>query len=132
MPSHPQLLADLAAQFAGSGFDVKHLIRAICNSQTYQRTSKPAAGSPDADPELFSRMAVKVFTPEQMFDSLVQVLALPTRGTSRADKERWRLASAISRRARFRPLLQGRRQRRPDRLSGRHPAGASLDELAAA
>ncbi|HWG47962.1 MAG TPA: DUF1549 and DUF1553 domain-containing protein [Gemmataceae bacterium] len=79
-PSHPQLLADLSSQFAANGFDVKHLIRGICNSETYQRTSKPSAGNRDAGPELFSRMAVKVMTPEQMFDSLGQVLGAPTPG----------------------------------------------------
>jgi hypothetical protein len=77
-PSHPQLLADLSSQFAANGFDVKQLIRAICNSQTYQRTSKPSSGNRDAGPELFGRMAVKVMTPEQMFDSLEQVLGTPT------------------------------------------------------
>jgi hypothetical protein len=76
-PSHPQLLADLSAQFAAGGFDVKQLIRAICNSRAYQRTSKPSGGNKDAGPELFSRMAVKVFTPEQLFDSLEQVLGAP-------------------------------------------------------
>ena len=44
-PTHPELLDALAKEFAASGFDVKYLIRAICNSQTYQRTSKPAAGN---------------------------------------------------------------------------------------
>jgi hypothetical protein len=76
-PSHPQLLADLSAQFAASDFDVKQLIRALCNSAAYQRTSKPIAGNRDAIPELFSRMAVKVLTPEQLYDSLVQVLGAP-------------------------------------------------------
>jgi hypothetical protein len=72
-PSHPELLADLAGQFAASGFDVKHLIRAICNSQTYQRTSKPAGNNADAGPEVFARMAIKVLTPGQHFDSLLVV-----------------------------------------------------------
>jgi hypothetical protein len=76
-PSHPQLLATLAEQFAASGFDVKHLIRALCNSQAYQRTSKPASGNREAGPELFSRMAVKVMTPEQLFDSLIGILGSP-------------------------------------------------------
>lgn len=76
-PSHPQLLADLAAQFTAGGFDVKQFIRGLCNSGAYQRTSKPIAGNRDAVPELFSRMAVKVLTPEQMFDSLVMVLGAP-------------------------------------------------------
>jgi hypothetical protein len=77
-PSHPQLLADLSAQFVASGFDVKQFIRALCNSEAYQRTSKPNASNRDAAPELFSRMAVKVLTPEQLYDSLVQVLGAPT------------------------------------------------------
>jgi hypothetical protein len=77
LPSHPELLADLSGQFAANGFDVKYLLRAVCNSRAYQRTSKPAGGNRDAGPELFSRMAVKVLTPEQMYDSLVQVLGAP-------------------------------------------------------
>jgi Protein of unknown function (DUF1553)/Protein of unknown function (DUF1549) len=77
-PSHPELLAELSAQFAAGGFDLKSLFRAFCNSQTYQRTSKPVGGNRDA-PELFGRMAVKVLTPEQMYDSLVQVLGAPNR-----------------------------------------------------
>jgi hypothetical protein len=68
--SHPELLADLAQQFAAHGFDVKYLIRAICNSEAYQRTSKPAGNNGDAAPELFARMPVKVLTPGQLFDSL--------------------------------------------------------------
>lgn len=73
-PSHPQLLAELSEQFVASGFDVKYVIRAICNSQAYQRSSKPASGNREGGTELFARMAVKVMTPEQMFDSLVRVL----------------------------------------------------------
>src|SRR5262249_4748692 len=38
-PSHPALLQELAGQFAFNQFDVKYLIRAVCNSQTYQRSS---------------------------------------------------------------------------------------------
>lgn len=72
--SHPELLAELSKNFAGSGFDLKYLVRSICNSKTYQRTSKPYGNNRDAGPELFSRMAIKVFAPEQTFDSLQLVL----------------------------------------------------------
>lgn len=82
-PSHPQLLADLSAQFAANGFDVKQLIRALCNSDAYQRTSRPIPGNRDAGPELFGRMAIKVLTPEQMYDSLVQILGAPNRPNNR-------------------------------------------------
>jgi hypothetical protein len=75
--SHPELLQELANQFAKNGFDVKYLVRAICNSHAYQRSSKPAGGNVDAAPNLYAHMAVKVLTPEQMFDSLGNVLGKP-------------------------------------------------------
>ncbi len=76
--SHPELLKELAEQFAANGFDLKDLIRAICTSQTYQRSSKPAAGN-DKDTTLFSHMAVKPLSPEQLYDSLKLVLGEPAR-----------------------------------------------------
>jgi hypothetical protein len=82
-PSHPQLLAELSAQFAANGFNVKEFIRDLCNSAAYQRTSKPVAGNREAGPELFSRMAIQVLTPEQLFDSLVQILGAPNQGNPR-------------------------------------------------
>ena len=63
-PSHPELLQELAGQFAANQFDVKYLIRAICNSQTYQRSSKPS-DKDDSGANLFAHMAVKVNSPEQ-------------------------------------------------------------------
>jgi hypothetical protein len=70
-PSHPELLDELARQFAGHQFDVQFLIRAILASKTYQLSS--AGGeSGQGDPRLFARMAVKGLTPEQLFDSLAQ------------------------------------------------------------
>jgi hypothetical protein len=75
-PSHPELLQELADQFAAGGFDLKNLIRAVCNSQTYQRSSHPLSGN-KADAKYFSHMAVKVMSPEQLFDSLVQVVGRP-------------------------------------------------------
>jgi hypothetical protein len=80
LPSHPELLTDLANQFKASGYDVKHLVRAICNSDAYQRTSRFTGNNKDAGPELFSRMPVKVLTPEQLYDSLVQVTGGPGAG----------------------------------------------------
>jgi hypothetical protein len=73
-PSHPELLAELAREFAAGGFDLKHLIRGICASQAYQRSGKPAPGAdPEHDRHYFARMTVKVMSPEQLFDSLAKV-----------------------------------------------------------
>ncbi len=72
-PSHPELLDALARHIGTKGeFDVKYLVKAICLSQTYQRTSKPTADNKD-DEKLFSHMTMKVMSPEQLFDSLARV-----------------------------------------------------------
>jgi hypothetical protein len=72
-PTHPDLLAALAKEFADSGFDVKHLVRGITNSKTYQRTSKPVGDNRD-DRTLYSHRAIKVLSGEQLFDSLIAVI----------------------------------------------------------
>src|SRR5262249_8319780 len=72
-PSHPDLLQRLAADFASSGFDLKHLARCIVTSKAYQRTSRPVKGNED-DQTAFSRVGVKALTPEAFFDSVEVVM----------------------------------------------------------
>ena len=67
--SHPELLDKLAAEFKVSGFDVKHLLRVICNSEPYQRTSKPLPDNKDDEVHV-ARMNIKPFTPDMLYDSL--------------------------------------------------------------
>jgi len=74
-PSHPELLQLLAREFTASGYDYRHLIRCICASKAYQRSSKALDGNKD-DEALFSHMAVKVMTPAQMYDSLTTALGV--------------------------------------------------------
>ncbi|OWK47102.1 hypothetical protein FRUB_00801 [Fimbriiglobus ruber] len=69
VPSHPQLLDDLAAAYSASGFDPKTLIRAIVLSDAYQRTSHLTHPT-QSDPRRFARMNVKGLSAEQLFDSL--------------------------------------------------------------
>jgi hypothetical protein len=71
--SHPDLLATLADQYKQNDFDQKYLIRAICATKTYQRSSKPNATNGD-DHEMFSHAFVRSMHPEQLFDSLTQVI----------------------------------------------------------
>jgi hypothetical protein len=40
-PSNPELLDALAKDFVAHKYDVKHLLRTICNSRTYQLSSAP-------------------------------------------------------------------------------------------
>jgi hypothetical protein len=75
-PSHPAILELLAVEFKKSGFDLKYLIRCICLSQAYQRTSQPL---PESEPgnEKYSHMAVKVMGPGVFYDCLKQATGWP-------------------------------------------------------
>jgi hypothetical protein len=96
-PSHPELLKALEAQFKAHDFDVKYLFRAMCNSEAYQRTSKPVAGNQDAAPSLFARAAIKVMTPEQLFDSLTEALGPPQQPARRRGRNAGRRGGTTQR-----------------------------------
>jgi hypothetical protein len=81
--THPELLAALAERFAASGFDLRDLYRAICNSAAYQRTSMPLRGR-ELVTASYERMAVKVLTPEQLYDSLA--IVVPPSGTPKGGR----------------------------------------------
>jgi hypothetical protein len=84
--SHPEVVQLLADEFRASGYDLKHLIRCICNSRTYQHSSRPLPAN-EKDRELCSHMAVKPLSAEAFYDSLVVVLtaskAAPGSGKSK-------------------------------------------------
>lgn len=67
------VLGILAKEFTQSGYDMKHLIRVFCASDAYQRSSRPSSGN-GKDHVYYSHQEVKVLAPEQLFDSLAQVL----------------------------------------------------------
>lgn len=76
-PSHPGLIAMLASEFGDAGFDVKHLIRCICNSATYQRSSRIPAGMQEpavaALTAAYGRAPIRLMTPDVFYDSLSRV-----------------------------------------------------------
>jgi hypothetical protein len=69
-PSHPKLLDELARAFVASRYDTNYLIRAITASRAYQLTSAAPHAGAGPKARLFTSMAVKGLTPEQLFDSL--------------------------------------------------------------
>ena len=50
LPSHPELLDFLAAEFRESGWDIKHMLRLLVTSATYRQSSSLRAEMRDADP----------------------------------------------------------------------------------
>lgn len=86
--SHPELLARLGDEFVKSGYDIKQLVRWICNSEAYNLTSK-FNGSKNRvdDPSmgevpLFSRMYVKTMNMEQLYDSLIVATSADRAGSA--------------------------------------------------
>ena len=71
-PSHPELLDELAADFARSGYDVRRLMKAILLSKPYQLSSR-SEPSPD---RLFARGLTAPMSPEQLYESLVRATGL--------------------------------------------------------
>jgi hypothetical protein len=70
LPSHPELLAWLASDFEKSGYDIKHLIRTIVLSRTYQLDSSWAGATPLGS-DLFARGLEKPLSAEVLCRSLL-------------------------------------------------------------
>ncbi|NUN50830.1 MAG: DUF1553 domain-containing protein [Candidatus Brocadiae bacterium] len=74
-PSIPPALDHLTKEFRESGYDLKRLIRVICSSRAYQRSSKPTPANAK-DERFYSHRKLGHLTPDQMFYSLMSVTGL--------------------------------------------------------
>ena len=72
-PANAPLLEALAADFVASGFDLKHLVRTIMNSRTYQLSAAPNATN-EADEINFSHALIRRLSAEQLFDAMSQAI----------------------------------------------------------
>ncbi len=94
-PSHPELLDHLAREFVASGYDCKQLIRWVCLSDAYQRTSRFGKTNEQDNPEtgaspLFSRVYIKGMTAEQLYDSLLLATGADNTPLATGDHDRRR------------------------------------------
>jgi hypothetical protein len=71
-PSNPELLDALSHRFVESGFDLKDLIRTICQSQTYQFSALPNEYNAN-DKQNFSRYYPRRLSAEALYDGFHQV-----------------------------------------------------------
>lgn len=71
-PSNPELLEGLARHFVENGYDLKQLVRTICQSSTYQLTAFPNEYNLK-DKQNFSRYYPKRLTAEVLYDGFHQV-----------------------------------------------------------
>ena len=77
-PSHPELLDALARDFAQHQFDLRHLIRTILNSRTYQLSWEPNDTNRGDDGN-YSRAIVQRLEAEVLLDAMAQLLEVPVR-----------------------------------------------------
>jgi len=92
-----RILDQLAQLFVKSGYDLRWLISGICKSQVYQRECVNLAEGESVPPP--GTRIVKTLTPEQLFDSLEQALALPVSrvdGSARFNGLRQQLISRMN------------------------------------
>ena len=75
-PSNSELLDALAQDFVAAGFDRRHILRTVLNSQTYQRSSA-ATGNNEADHQYFSRYPRRLLSAEQLLDAICDVSGVP-------------------------------------------------------
>jgi hypothetical protein len=72
MPTHPELLEELAQGFRTSGYDLKYLMRVICRSNTYRMSGIP--NSSNVDDELnYSWSRPRGLDAEVLFDAISRV-----------------------------------------------------------
>jgi len=71
-PSQPELLDWLAADFAAHGYDVKRLIRVLCETEAYQLDSALLTSSKEPPPpvDAFARRLTTPLSAEQLFHAL--------------------------------------------------------------
>lgn len=76
-PTNPELLDALTADFIANHFDLKHLLRTITSSHTYQRTFATTKWNEDDDVN-YSHATPRRLAAEQLFDAIMTATGAPT------------------------------------------------------
>jgi hypothetical protein len=76
-PTNAELFDWLARDFVEHRYDVKHVIRLVMNSATYQRSSRPVAAS-SRDDRFYSHYLIRRLPAEVILDAYSQVTGVPT------------------------------------------------------
>jgi hypothetical protein len=75
-PTHPELLAALAADYRGHGYNLRHLMKTIVSSRTYQLSHRPNATNRE-DVTNYSRSLSRGLDAEVLLDAVADVTGIP-------------------------------------------------------
>ena len=75
--THPELLGALSKEFVDSGYDLKQLVTAICESSTYQLSSDPNEHN-GSDQQNYARFYPRRLAAEVLSDAIDQVTGMRT------------------------------------------------------
>jgi hypothetical protein len=76
-PSNPELLDALADDFVAHKYSLKHLVKVICNSRSYELSSTPNDYN-QHDRQTYARYYPRRMTAEVLFDAVCQVTKSPS------------------------------------------------------
>ncbi len=71
-PSHPELLEELAAEFAARRYDLKWLMRSIVETKAYQLSSRRPSGREAPPAKSHARALVRPLSPEELLNSIIE------------------------------------------------------------
>ena len=71
-PSNPELMDALAEKLTAYNYDLRKVVRDICNSATYQRTTRPNESN-ELDDRNFAKATIRRMRAEVMLDCITQV-----------------------------------------------------------
>ncbi|WP_394847682.1 DUF1549 and DUF1553 domain-containing protein [Pendulispora brunnea] len=74
-PAMKDLLDTLASDFVASGYDLKHLLRLMANTEAYQLTARPRGQRGDG--AAWSYYHMEQLGPDELLDSLIRATGLP-------------------------------------------------------
>ncbi|MBM3983267.1 MAG: DUF1549 domain-containing protein, partial [Planctomycetes bacterium] len=89
--SHPELLDDLAADFAKHGFDLRRLMGGILHSEAYQRSSRWTGTGPRPADKIYAVGAIKPLSPPQLAVALAQATGYADTLRAKYEREKVKL-----------------------------------------
>jgi hypothetical protein len=75
-PTHPEMLSALAEDFRSHGYDLRHLMKTIVSSRTYQLSHKPNSTNRE-DVTNYSRSLPRGLDAEVLLDAVADVTGIP-------------------------------------------------------